>query len=216
MLLRNNLSLVTLLLQNISGLVSTLTTLVSLISNSKYVHPSTNLSPSPNVPTSGHTQTNYHRTPSHALGTPQRAKPQVGSPVIPSPLTPSANTGTSSSCGSSNSRITHSMLASSGCSLSSHQMDDLLSSLENLTQQARSRTSKLTECYSNVSRKTSVHEFSGLPEERIPQANRGVASPNSSRTYCWPQPRGRERCDNISTSNRKLRFCCKICIILLG
>ncbi|TPP63386.1 hypothetical protein FGIG_04993 [Fasciola gigantica] len=187
--------------KNISGLVSTLTTLVSLISNNKYVHPPPNSSPSPTVAAPGNVQTNYHRIPSCAYVTTQRTKPPISSPVIPSPLTPSANTGTSSSCESSNSRITHSMLASSGCSLSSHQMDDLLSSLENLTQQARSGTSRLTECYPNAGRKTSVHEFTSLPEERILQTSRGVISPHTTRPYCWSQPRGREPCDNASIPN---------------
>ncbi|THD28373.1 hypothetical protein D915_000733 [Fasciola hepatica] len=187
--------------KNISGLVSTLTILVSLISNNNYVHSPPNSSPSPTVAAPGNVQTNYHRIPSYPYVTTQQTKPPISSPVIPSPLTPSANTGTSSSCESSKSRITHSMLASSGCSLSSHQMDDLLSSLENLTQKARSGTSKLIECYPSAGRKTSVHEFTSLTEERILQTSRGVISPHTTRPYCWSQPRGREPCDNASIPN---------------
>ncbi|TPP65713.1 hypothetical protein FGIG_02140 [Fasciola gigantica] len=68
-------------------------------------------------------------------------------------------------------------------------------------QQACFGTSRLTECYQNAGRQTSVHEFTSPPEERILQTSRGVISPHTTRPYCWSQPRRREPCDNASIPN---------------
>ncbi|CAL8069270.1 unnamed protein product [Calicophoron daubneyi] len=127
--------------KSISGLVSTLTSLVSRIGNSKYSSTSASSSPvassmyhHPSIPHSAHHQASTH---SHSIS--QRSYHHNISPAIPSPLTPSTHTGTFSSGGSSGSTLTHSVLTATGYNLSSHQMDDLLSSLENFTQKARNR-----------------------------------------------------------------------------
>ncbi|KAA3674331.1 uncharacterized protein DEA37_0011408 [Paragonimus westermani] len=128
--------------QNVPGLVSTLTTLVNLIGNAKYSNTSTGESPRASKTTTVRPAavTNTQQTPTQSHPTSQRHCPGA-SPAIPSPLTPSIHTGTGSSGGSSGSTLTTSML-NSGCSLSSHQMDDLLSGLESVSQQSRARSFK--------------------------------------------------------------------------
>ncbi|KAF7242680.1 hypothetical protein EG68_09911 [Paragonimus skrjabini miyazakii] len=130
--------------QNVPGLVSTLTTLVNLIGSAKYSNTSAGDSPLASRTTTIRPTavTNTQQTPIQSHPTSQRHCP-VASPAIPSPLTPSIHTGTGSSGGSSGSTLTTSML-NSGCSLSSHQMDDFLSGLESVSQQARARSFKPT------------------------------------------------------------------------
>ncbi|KAG5454160.1 hypothetical protein CSKR_105389 [Clonorchis sinensis] len=127
--------------KDVPGLVSTLTTLVSLIGSAKYHGmPPSQLQNTP-TSTSLHStsQLPLQRTPtSYHVPTPQRRYPTV-SPVMPSPLTPSMQTSTSSSGGSCASTLAQSLLKSN---LPPQQMDDLLSSLESFAHQARYRSSK--------------------------------------------------------------------------
>ncbi|KER23811.1 hypothetical protein T265_08399 [Opisthorchis viverrini] len=125
---------------DVPGLVSTLTTLVSLIGSAKYHGiPSSQVQNTPTSTSVLSTSLPLQRTPtSYHVPTPQRRYPTV-SPVMPSPLTPSMQTSTSSSGGSCASTLAQSLLKSN---LPPQQMDDLLSSLESFAHQARYRSSK--------------------------------------------------------------------------
>ncbi|KAF5394426.1 hypothetical protein PHET_11538 [Paragonimus heterotremus] len=192
--------------QSVPGLVSTLTTLVNLIGNAKYSNSSAGESPLASRTTTVRpvAVTNTQQTPIQNHPTSQRHCP-AASPAIPSPLTPSIHTGTGSSGGSSGSTLTTSVL-NSGCSLSSHQMDEFLSGLESVSQQVRARSFKPTVDYYHSQRpQINNAEYCDAAILHSEYSNRltyspKVLTPTNHRLHYRPpdETDGRSHCEYVS------------------